>query len=89
MDGIANGLTCRVSSLTLCTTVAWRCTSLAFFCSTWSHILPFVLLDEQTLTDPILSEANSTNSKDSRAMTVANKVVLTDLLLVLPEVSIA
>src|SRR5262245_44814767 len=73
MDGIANGFTCRVSSLTLCTTVAWRCTSSAFCCSTWSHILPCTLSDEQTPTDPIIPEAEQTKQQGLYALTVAEE----------------
>src|SRR5215470_9227026 len=50
----ADGFICPSSSLMPCTTLGWGCTSLAFFCSTWSHILLCVLSDEQTPTDPIL-----------------------------------
>src|SRR5262249_48838408 len=55
MDGIADGFICRWSSLMPCTTLGWGCTSLAFFCSTWSHILLCVLSDEHMPPDSIPS----------------------------------
>src|SRR5262249_19242405 len=51
MDCIAGGFICQWSSLMPYTTLGWRCTSLAFFCSTWSHILLYGLLDEHMPTD--------------------------------------
>src|SRR6516162_8786310 len=53
MACIADGFICRVSSLTLCTMLGWHCTRSVFSCSTWSRILPCILSDEQTPTDPV------------------------------------
>src|SRR5215470_12632422 len=71
MDCIAGGFICRWSSLMPCTTLGWRCTSLAFFCSTWSHILLCVLSDEQTLPDAIIPEASQHKQPGLYTLTVA------------------
>src|SRR5215510_4846844 len=73
MDCTVHGSICRVSSLMPCTTLGWRCTSLAFFCSTWSHILLCVLWDEQTLPDPIIPEAEQRKQQGLCALTVAEE----------------
>src|SRR5262249_55857167 len=70
---IADGFICQSSSLMPCTTLGWRCTSLAFFCSTWSHILLCVLSDEQTLPDPIIPEAEQPKQQGLYALTVAEE----------------
>src|SRR5262249_20823310 len=73
MDCTGNGFICRWSSLTPCTTLGWRCTSLAFFCSTWFPILPCVLSDVQTLPDSILPEAEQPKQQGLYALTVAEE----------------